>query len=253
MFYFKAGVAARGEGGAKALKPPEARPYHGCYLSRIGMLPLRMVLKRTVDIIGASILALVLAVPFLLIVITIKLNSRGPVFFRHTRVGKDGTLFVPLKFRTMVDKAIEQGPGYAITEDDDRITKIGRLLRNWSLDELPQIINVLKGDMSLVGPRPSWPYQVDRYTESQRGRLRVKPGLTGLAAIKGRNAIPWAQRIEMDNWYIDNWSLWLDLKILAMTPWKVITKQGIYGEGGANPDITKEPPPDKPQEKLRHD
>ncbi len=207
-------------------------------------------LKRTVDIIGASIVLLVLAVPFLLIAIAIKLTSRGPIYFRHTRVGKDGTLFVPLKFRTMVDKAIEQGTGYAITENDQRITRVGKFLREWSLDEMPQIINVLKGDMSLVGPRPSWPYQVDRYTEAQLGRLRVKPGLTGLAAIRGRNAIPWEQRIEMDNWYIDHWSMWLDLKILVMTPWKVMTKQGIYGQGGVNPDITPDAPPEKPQEKL---
>ena len=207
-------------------------------------------LKRTVDIIGASIVLLVLAVPFLLVAIAIKLTSRGPIYFRHTRVGKDGTLFVPLKFRTMVDKAIEQGTGYAITENDQRITRVGKFLREWSLDEMPQIINVLKGDMSLVGPRPSWPYQVDRYTEAQLGRLRVKPGLTGLAAIRGRNAIPWEQRIEMDNWYIDHWSMWLDLKILVMTPWKVMTKQGIYGQGGVNPDITPDAPPEKPQEKL---
>ena len=210
-----------------------------------------IALKRTVDIVGASLVLLLLAVPFMLIAIAIKLTSRGPVFFRHTRVGKDGTLFVPLKFRTMVDKAIEHGAGYAITENDQRITKVGRFLRESSLDELPQIINVLKGDMSLVGPRPSWPYQVDRYTDTQRQRLRVKPGLTGLAAIRGRNSIPWEQRIEMDNWYIDHWSLCLDLKILAKTPWKVLTKQGIYGEGGINPDITQDAPPDKPQEKLR--
>ncbi|MDA1035848.1 MAG: sugar transferase [Chloroflexi bacterium] len=210
-------------------------------------------LKRTVDIVGASLVLLLLAVPLALIAIAIKLTSRGPVVFRHTRVGKDGTLFVPLKFRTMVDKAIEQGSGYAITEDDQRITKIGRILREWSLDEMPQIINVLKGDMSLVGPRPSWPYQVDRYTDIQRLRLRVKPGLTGLAAIRGRNSIPWEQRIELDNWYIDHWSVWLDLKILALTPWKVITKEGVYGEGGTNPDITPEAPPDKPQESLGRD
>jgi lipopolysaccharide/colanic/teichoic acid biosynthesis glycosyltransferase len=150
----------------------------------------------------------------------------------------------------MVDKAIERGAGYAITENDQRITKLGRFLREFSIDELPQIINVLKGEMSLVGPRPSWPYQVDRYTDTQRQRLRVKPGLTGLAAIRGRNSIPWEQRIEIDNWYIDHWSLWLDLKILAMTPWKVLTKEGIYGEGGVNPDITQDAPPNKPQEKL---
>lgn len=207
-------------------------------------------LKRIVDVIGASLMLLLLAVPLVLIAIAIKLNSRGPAFFRHPRVGRDGTLFVPWKFRTMVENAIEKGPGYAITENDQRITKFGRFLRESSLDEMPQILNVLKGDMSLVGPRPSWPYQVDRYTDEQRLRLRVKPGLTGLAAIRGRNSIPWEERIELDNWYIDHWSMWLDLKILAMTPWKVLTKEGIYGEGGANPDITTEAPPDKPQEKL---
>jgi lipopolysaccharide/colanic/teichoic acid biosynthesis glycosyltransferase len=214
-------------------------------------MPVGTALKRTADIVGASTVLLFLAIPFILIAIAIKVTSRGPIFFRHTRVGKNQTLFVPLKFRTMTDKAIEHGAGYAITENDQRITKFGRFLREFSIDELPQVINVLKGDMSLVGPRPSWPYQVDRYTETQRQRLRVKPGLTGLAAIRGRNSIPWEQRIEMDNWYIDHWSLWLDLKILAMTPWKVLTKEGIYGEGGINPDITQEAAPNKPQEKLR--
>ena len=208
-------------------------------------------LKRMVDIVGASMMLLFLAVPLLLIAIAIKIESPGPVFFRHPRVGKDGTLFIPWKFRTMVDRAIEKGSGYAITENDRRITVFGRFLRESSLDEIPQVLNVLKGDMSLVGPRPSWPYQVDRYTESQRGRLRVPPGLTGLAAIRGRNSIPWEQRIELDNWYVDHWSLWLDLKILILTPWKVITREGIYGEGGTNPDITPEAPPDKPQEKLK--
>jgi lipopolysaccharide/colanic/teichoic acid biosynthesis glycosyltransferase len=213
-------------------------------------MPVGIAMKRTADIVGASTVLFFLAIPFTLIAMAIKVTSRGPVFFRHTRVGKNQTLFVPLKFRTMVDKAIERGAGYAITENDQRITKLGRFLREFSIDELPQIINVLKGEMSLVGPRPSWPYQVDRYTDTQRQRLRVKPGLTGLAAIRGRNSIPWEQRIEIDNWYIDHWSLWLDLKILAMTPWKVLTKEGIYGEGGVNPDITQDAPPNKPQEKL---
>lgn len=132
----------------------------------------------------------------------------------------------------MVNDADSQGTGYQIARGDSRITFIGEILRNLSLDEVPQLINVLSGKMSLVGARPSWPYQVARYSPEQLGRLRVRPGITGYAAVHGRNSIPWSKRIEMDNWYIEHWSFWLDLKILAVTPWKMVTREGVYGKGG---------------------
>ena len=197
--------------------------------------------KRLLDIIGAFLGLLVLAVPFALVGLAIKLDSRGPVFFRRERAGKDGKPFIPLKFRTMVDEAMTIGQGAVVSQEDDRITRVGRVLRSTSFDELPQLFNVLTGEMSLVGPRPGWVYQAEAYDDFQRGRLRVRPGVTGLAAVSGRNALTWERRIEIDNWYIDHWSIWLDLKILALTPWKLITREGIYGAGGVNEDLATVP------------
>jgi lipopolysaccharide/colanic/teichoic acid biosynthesis glycosyltransferase len=194
-------------------------------------------LKRLLDLFGATIGLALLAIPFALIVIAIKMDSRGPVFFRQERVGLNGRLFRPWKFRTMVPGAISMGLGYLVAQDDSRITRTGRLLRNTGVDELPQLINVLAGEMSLVGPRPTWSYQVDQYDDDQRKRLLAKPGVTGLAIVQGRNALSWEERIKLDNWFIDNWSLWLDIKILAMTPWRVlVTREGLYGEHGINED-----------------
>jgi lipopolysaccharide/colanic/teichoic acid biosynthesis glycosyltransferase len=194
-------------------------------------------LKRTLDI-GVSLVGLIVLSPLLgLAIIAIRLNSRGDSFFRMDRVGLRGGHFTPLKFRTMVNDAVSKGTGYQVSRHDNRITFVGNLLRNLSLDEVPQLINVLSGKMSLVGPRPSWPYQIARYDSEQVGRLRVRPGITGYAAVHGRNAISWRKRIEMDNWYIEHWSFWLDLKILAITPWKIMTREGIYGQGGVNEDV----------------
>ncbi len=191
--------------------------------------------KRVLDVIVSAIGLAVLALPFVLMALAIKLDSKGAVFFRQERVGKDGKLLKVWKFRTMVEGAEQQGLGYNVAKDDPRITRVGRFLRNFGLDELPQLVNVLKGDMSLVGPRPTLRYQVEHYNESQRRRLKMKPGITSLAVVSGRNALPWAKRIELDLTYIDEWSLWLDLKILLKTLWVVLIKrEGLYGEGGIN-------------------
>ena len=148
----------------------------------------------------------------------IKLDDGGPVFYRQTRVGLGGREFELLKLRTMTVGAERIGAGYAVDEGDPRITRAGRILRRLSLDELPQLWNVLRGDMSLIGPRPTLAYQVERYTERQRRRLEVKPGLTGWAQIHGRAALPWEERIELDVWYVEHRSPWVDLKILLRTP-----------------------------------
>ena len=170
---------------------------------------------------------------FTIIGIFIKLDSKGPVFFIQERAGKDGKIFNAFKLRTMVDNAVTIGGG-KISQDDSRITRVGKYLR-WGIDELPQLINVFKGDMSLVGPRPTLAAQVVRYSKEHRRRLEVKPGITGWALINGRNKLTWPERIKLDIWYIDHWSLWLDVKILFKTIWVVIVKrEGIYGEDGVN-------------------
>jgi lipopolysaccharide/colanic/teichoic acid biosynthesis glycosyltransferase len=150
--------------------------------------------------------------------VAIKLEDGGPVLYRQTRVGKDGADFELLKLRTMVVGAERQGAGYAVNAGDSRITRVGELLRRTSLDELPQLLNVLRGDMSLIGPRPTLRYQVERYSERQRRRLDVKPGLTGWAQIHGRAALPWEERIELDVWYVEHRSPLVDLRILLRTP-----------------------------------
>jgi lipopolysaccharide/colanic/teichoic acid biosynthesis glycosyltransferase len=175
-------------------------------------------MNRAADVAVAGT-ALVVASPLLaLSALAIKLEDRGPVLYRQTRVGKDGRDFELLKLRTMIVGAETQGAGYAVNEGDSRITKTGRLLRKLSLDELPQLWNVLRGDMSMIGPRPTLRYQVERYDEHQRRRLDVKPGITGWAQIHGRATLPWADRIELDVWYVEHRSALVDLRILARTP-----------------------------------
>jgi lipopolysaccharide/colanic/teichoic acid biosynthesis glycosyltransferase len=163
---------------------------------------------------GLAVTSPVLAVAAL----AIKLDDGGPVFYRQGRVGLNGDEFDLLKLRTMQVGAESKGAGLAVNEGDPRITRVGRILRRLSLDELPQLWNVVRGDMSLVGPRPTLAYQVERYTPRQRRRLEVKPGITGWAQIHGRARLPWEQRIELDVWYVEHRSAWLDLKILARTP-----------------------------------
>jgi lipopolysaccharide/colanic/teichoic acid biosynthesis glycosyltransferase len=175
-------------------------------------------LNRAVDVAGAGALLLAASPVLGLSALAIKLEGGGPVFYRQTRVGKDGRDFELLKLRTMVPGAEKLGAGYAVEQGDPRITRAGRILRRLSIDELPQLWNVLRGEMSLIGPRPTLRYQVERYDEQQRRRLDVRPGLTGWAQIKGRAELPWEDRIELDVWYVEHRSPWLDLKILARTP-----------------------------------
>jgi len=181
--------------------------------------------------------ALLLASPVLgLAALAVRLADGGPVLYRQTRVGKDGVDFELLKLRTMVVGAEAQGAGFAVDRGDPRITPVGRVLRRLSLDELPQLWNVVRGDMSVIGPRPTLRYQVERYTPHQRRRLEVKPGITGWAQIHGRARLPWPERIELDVWYAEHRSPWLDLKILAKTPLALLggTYKGATG-GWKNP------------------
>ena len=172
--------------------------------------------------------ALLLASPVLLVaVIAIRLESRGPAIFKQRRVGKDGAEFDMYKLRTMVSGS-DRGPDLPLSQGDPRITRVGALLRRYSLDELPNLVNVLRGEMAIVGPRPTIPPQVERYTERQRRRLEVKPGITGWAQVNGRVSLSWPERIELDIWYVDHRSPWLDLRILAKTFWLLISGHGLY-------------------------
>ena len=182
--------------------------------------------------------ALVVASPLLgLAALAAKLGDRGPVLFRQTRVGKDGVDFELLKLRTMVVGAETIGAGFAVDQGDARITRVGRVLRKLSLDELPQLWNVVRGEMSVIGPRPTLRYQVEKYTAHQARRLEVKPGITGWAQVHGRASLPWAERIELDVWYVDHRSARLDLKILAKTPLALFsgTYKGAKGGWKAQP------------------
>jgi lipopolysaccharide/colanic/teichoic acid biosynthesis glycosyltransferase len=175
-------------------------------------------MHRAVDVALAG-LGLAVASPFLAVAaLATKLEDGGPVLFRQTRVGRGGRDFELLKLRTMVVDAERQGAGYAVDRGDPRITRVGRLLRRTSIDELPQLVNVLRGDMSIVGPRPTLRYQVERYDARQRKRLDVRPGLTGWAQVHGRAQLPWEERIELDVWYVEHRSPALDLKIVLRTP-----------------------------------
>ncbi|MEV4614643.1 sugar transferase [Kitasatospora sp. NPDC049258] len=186
-------------------------------------------MRRAGDLAVAS-LAGAVAVPLgLVIALLIRCTMGGPVIFRQTRTGRDGREFQILKFRTMRDKR------FAEEEDAPRITRIGALLRRTSLDELPQLWNVARGDMGIIGPRPTLPEQVVHYSPRQRGRLAVRPGLTGWAQVSGRNSISWPERIELDLWYIEHRSAALDLKILSRTAQQLLRPQGITAAGGVNP------------------
>jgi len=191
------------------------------------------VIRRSLDVLVATGV-LVLASPLLaLAAIAIRLESRGPAIYRQRRVGQDGREFDVLKLRTMVAGAERMGAGLAVDEDDARITRVGALLRRSSLDELPNLVNVIRGEMSLIGPRPTVPSQVALYDERQRGRLAVKPGLTGWAQVNGRASLPWSERIELDLYYIAHRSPLLDARILARTLRALLHGGGLYrGERG---------------------
>jgi lipopolysaccharide/colanic/teichoic acid biosynthesis glycosyltransferase len=201
----------------------------------------RKGLPRAADL-AIALLGLVIVSPLLLAAaIAIKLESRGPILYRQRRVGKDGRIFDLFKLRTMRQGADPVGVGTAVTADDPRVTRVGRFLRRYSLDELPNLINVLRGEMRIVGPRATLPAQVELYTPRQLRRLDLRPGVTGWAQIHGRAGIPWEERIELDVWYVEHRSPWLDLKILARTPGALL--------GGAG-DVAVDPyagsPPDSP-------
>jgi lipopolysaccharide/colanic/teichoic acid biosynthesis glycosyltransferase len=174
--------------------------------------------NRAVDVAIAG-LGLAVASPLLaLAALAVTLDDGGPVLYRQTRVGRDGVDFELLKLRTMVDGAEHQGAGYAVDRGDPRITRVGRVLRRLSIDELPQLVNVVRGEMSIIGPRPTLRYQVDRYDERQRRRLEILPGLTGWAQIHGRASLSWAERIELDVWYVEHRTPRIDVAILLRTP-----------------------------------
>jgi lipopolysaccharide/colanic/teichoic acid biosynthesis glycosyltransferase len=186
--------------------------------------------SRALDVVLSAVL-LVVTAPFLaLAALAIRLESRGPVFYWQRRVGLNGRPFQLWKLRTMVPGAESMGAGIYVLEGDPRITRVGRMLRRFSFDELPNLVNVLQGDMAMVGPRPTVQEQVDRYTERQRRRLDVKPGITGWAQINGRASLPWPERIELDVWYVEHRSLRLDLRILARTARMLASGQGLYSE-----------------------
>jgi lipopolysaccharide/colanic/teichoic acid biosynthesis glycosyltransferase len=192
---------------------------------------------RVLDVTIAALALLVTAPLLALAAIAIRLESAGSPIYRQRRVGRDGQPFELLKLRTMVAGAEHVGAGMAVNQGDPRITRVGALLRRFSLDELPNLVNVLRGEMSIVGPRPTIQAQVDQYTDRQRRRLEVKPGITGWAQVNGRASLPWHERIELDVWYVDNRSLLLDLRILARTVRMLATGHGLYkgGTGGWRP------------------
>jgi lipopolysaccharide/colanic/teichoic acid biosynthesis glycosyltransferase len=195
--------------------------------------------KRALDVLGAGG-ALLAAAPFLVAAaVAIRLETPGHPIYRQRRVGRAGRPFEVYKLRTMVSGAEHMGAGLAVDVGDDRITRVGALLRRTSIDELPNLVNVLRGEMSLVGPRPTVQVQVDRYTERQRGRLDLRPGITGWAQVNGRASLPWHERIELDLWYAEHADLRLDLRILAATLRMVLGGEGLYrGETGG----WREPP-----------
>jgi len=187
-----------------------------------------LFLKRIFDILVGGIGLIILFPIFVIIGILIKLDSKGPVFFIQERAGKDGKIFKAYKLRTMVQGADKVLGNIAINEENPYITKFGKILRRTGFDELPQLIDVFKGDMSLVGPRPTVLCQIKEYNDFQKKRLLVKPGITGWALINGRNKLSWMERIKLDIWYIEHWSFLLDIKILLKTLFIVAKGEGLY-------------------------
>jgi sugar transferase EpsL len=194
------------------------------------MTALRRSAKRVIDLLGAGAGLIALAPVLLLIALAVRRSLGSPVLFRQIRPGRHGRPFALLKFRTMTEGRDAAGQPLP---DEERLTRLGNWLRSTSLDELPELINVLRGDMSLVGPRPLLPEYLPHYSAEQARRHEVRPGITGWAAVQGRNALSWERRLALDVWYVDNWSLLLDLKILLMTVVKVLKREGISAEGHA--------------------
>lgn len=183
-----------------------------------------MFVKRLLDI-TISLIALIFLLPLMLLIhLLVIINLGSPAFFLQERVGKDNKIFKMIKFRTMKNSTDKNGN---LLSDNERVTKFGSFLRSFSLDELPELINILKGDMSLVGPRALLVQYLGLYNDEQIRRHEVLPGLTGWAQINGRNSITWSEKFKLDVWYVDNWSLWLDIKIFFLTFWKVLKREGI--------------------------
>ncbi len=193
---------------------------------------MREILKRVIDITIAALLLGIVAIPLAIASVLLKLESDGPAIFQQKRVGKDGKVFTLYKLRSMRASEVQED----MWPSSESVTRVGVFIRKWRIDELPQLVNVIKGDMSIVGPRPTLEYQVDRYNAEQARRLTVKPGITGWAQIHGDEAISWPDRIELDLWYIDNWSISLDLKIIALTPHALLRLRKINADEGPPPD-----------------
>jgi lipopolysaccharide/colanic/teichoic acid biosynthesis glycosyltransferase len=194
---------------------------------------MREPLRRLFDVLVSATVLLLTSPVLALAIAAIRLESKGHPIYRQRRVGRDAAPFDVLKLRTMVSGAEKMGAGLAVDDGDSRITRVGAILRRTSIDELPNLVNVLKGEMSIIGPRPTVPVQVEQYTERQRGRLALKPGITGWAQVNGRASLPWPERIELDLWYVEHATLRLDIRILWLTARMLVTGHGLYkGETG---------------------
>ncbi len=204
------------------------------------MASIELAIKRLFDLIVSSTALIFLSPIIVLIAIAIKWDDRGPVLFIQPRVGKGRKIFNCYKFRTMVLGAESIGNGFTVTADDSRVTRVGCWLRLWSLDEIPQLINVLNGEMSIVGPRPWVPVQAAFCSPCDARRFDFKPGLAGWAVVNGRNRLSWADRIRLDVWYVDHWSLWLDFSIFAKAFLVLLRRDGVYGVVTVNSNIDSE-------------
>ena len=191
---------------------------------------IQKAVKRLLDVAGASLALVVFSPLIAAVAVVVRSRVGSPILFRQARPGRNGEPFRMVKFRTMTDGRTPDG---ALLSDEERLVDAGRWLRRWSFDELPELWNVVAGDMSLVGPRPLLMEYLPLYSDEQARRHEVRPGLTGLAQVSGRNDLPWERRFELDVWYIDNWSIWLDMRILMMTFGQVLTGRGVSGEGQA--------------------
>jgi len=201
-------------------------------------MKIKFIVKEIFDKVVALIALIILSPLFLVVAVLIKIDSKGPVFFMQERAGKNGKIFKTFKFRTMIAGADEKTKGVYIDKESPYVTRMGKFLRRSGIDELPQVINVLKGDMSFVGPRPTLEYQIKKYNDFQKKRLLMKPGITGWALVNGRNMLTWPERIKLDVWYVEHWSFWLDMKILFKTVWVVAKGEGLYA-GRETDEIAK--------------
>ena len=206
-------------------------------------------IKRVIDLILSGIATVILALPMVIVAIIIKIDSSGPVIFKQKRLGKNGKVFEIYKFRSMKTDSEHSGSGVYSGKDDSRVTRFGKIIRATSIDELPQLLNILKGDMSFVGPRPPLtyhPWPIEKYTEEQFRMFEVKPGITGWAQVNGRKCVEWNKRIQMSVWYVDHVSLWLDIKIMFLTVWKVFRNSDNENVGAT---VTENKEADKESDK----